>query len=189
MIGQIYKKAESFGPAFEYLDGTLDPAPASIITRNLPSERVRVCERIMEAYSSLSGRTATPVYRFRVFFHPSDRVDSELVAVIVEKILDALGATELQAVIGYVLGQRHHLYVVLSRVHPEHGRVWHPRWDMIRMMSCLRALERQHGLTEVLRTRKAPRGGERHPGGFRGPPDRARRPRRHTSTPAAEPDE
>ncbi len=170
MIGQIYRKASRFRDAFTHLYDV--PAPEFIRTRNLPTWDVRVAEVIMAAVGRRALRVQRPVYRFRVFFDPSDEVAEDLMLKVAGEILCELGAGDLQAVIaGSTSGRVRALYVIVNRVNPLTYTAWAPGWDMYRMMDILRQLERTHGLRPAPRDRRLSRGGERDPGGFRGPPD------------------
>jgi hypothetical protein len=171
MIGQIYKQLSSFNEAFVHLyDGP--PEPEFVATRNLPTSDPRVAEAIMAAVARRSHRVARPVYRFRVFFDPSDRVSGEMMRDITSEVLEGLGAGDLHAVTaGWTNGPSRFLYVIVNRVRPGTFTAWSPWWDMYQMMEILRRLESVHGLRSHPRDRSRARGGERHPGGFRGPPD------------------
>lgn len=182
MIGQIYKRLPSFNEALVHLyDGP--PEPEFVATRNLPTADARVAEAIMSAVARRSHRVARPVYRFRVFFDPTDHVSCEMMLDIAGEILAGLGAGDLQAVVaGWTNAPSRFLYVIVNRVRPESVTAWSPWWDMYRMMEILRRLERVHGLRSHPRDRSQARGGERHPGGFRGPPDHLVRKRGHSRT-------
>ena len=171
MIGQIYKQLPSFNEAFVHLYEGL-PEAEFVATRNLPTGDARVAEAIMSAVARRSHRVVRPVYRFRVFFDPSDRLSREMMLDIAGEILDGLGAGDLQAVVaGWTNVPSRFLYVIVNRVRPESVTAWSPWWDMYRMMEILRRLERVHGFSVHPRDRSRARGGERCPGGFRGPPD------------------
>jgi hypothetical protein len=171
MIGQIYKQLSSFNEAFVHLYDGL-PEAEFVATRNLPTANARVAEAIMSAVARRSLRVARPVYRFRVFFDPSDRVSAEMMLDIAGEILNGLGAGDLQAVVaGWTNASPRFLYVIVNRVHPETCTAWSPWWDMYQTMEILRRLEGVHGLRSHPRDRGRARGGERSPGGFRGPPD------------------
>lgn len=171
MIGQIYKQLPFFADAFSHLYNGAAPTEF-VATRNLPTADARVAEAIMSAVARRSYRVARPAYRFRVFFDPSDPVSREMMLDIAGEILDGLGAGDLQAVItGWTSTPSRFLYVIVNRVRSGTFTAWNPWWDMYRMMEILRRLEQAHGLRSNPRDRSGARGGERSPGGFRGPPD------------------
>jgi hypothetical protein len=182
LIAKVYQRGAEFGSAFLPLKGEGGFPPTFTTTWNLPTDDVPTAEVIMSAFARQNTRIQFPVYRFRIFFDPSDELDEEKQKLIATTVLSDLGCDQFQAVVGgFAKGESRYLYVVVNRVHPETRVPWRRFKDMLTIMQSLRYLERKCGLREVPMPGRTARGGERFPGGFRGPPDqvvRSTRPER-----------
>lgn len=119
-------------------------------SRNLCTDDPEVAGRIMEATACQSLRVQKPVYHISVAFDPTDTVDQERMELVADRVLDALGLQEHQALFVAHRDREHaHLHMVVNRVHPETGIAW-DRWqDYPKIERTLRGLEHELGLREV----------------------------------------
>ena len=120
-------------------------------SRNLfGTDEPELAGRIMEATADQSLRVQKPAYHVSIAFAPTDTVDRERMELVADRVLDALGLQEHQAMYVAHRDREHaHLHIVVNRVHPETGVAW-DRWqDYAKIERTLRGLEHELGLREV----------------------------------------
>ncbi|MEM1206317.1 MAG: relaxase/mobilization nuclease domain-containing protein [Acidobacteriota bacterium] len=121
--------------------------------RNLPTDDPELAAKIMDATAELGDvRVEQPMYHFSVSFHVEDAplLDQDRMEAIADRILHDLELADRQVLIVAHKDREHpHFHVLANRIHENTGKAW-DRWqDRVRMQTCLRHLELEHGLRQV----------------------------------------
>lgn len=154
-------------------------------TRNLPFDDPALIPSLMRATAAQSRRVETPVYHLSISLDHGESLDRERFEEVVDRMLRDLGLGEHQAVIVSHNDTEHrHVHVMVNRVHPGTGRVWHNGHDYARIEKSLRQQERELGLRHVPGRHFALEGQERFVGGARTLPKGARRAAERTGRPS-----
>ena len=132
-----------------------------IYTQNLgATDDVGLMAAEMELTASIDDdKCKKPAYHLIVNWDPLDMVGSDAMRYVAKRLLDKLGLSEHQAVVGEHKDKKHpHMHIVVNRVHPLHGEVgpdgkkygvWKGWKDYEIIEDELRKMEREFGWREV----------------------------------------
>lgn len=140
-----------FGTLASYLvrgrSGAETERVAWMSSRNLGTDDLDVAAPLMQATAHQSALVQAPVYHLTISFDHEDRVTSEQMQAVADRVLADLGLSDHQAVMVAHRDRAHpHVHVMVNRVHPETGVAWERWQDRPRIERTLRELERALGL-------------------------------------------
>jgi MobA/VirD2-like, nuclease domain/TraI-like middle domain len=119
-------------------------------TRNLPTDDPDLVPELMRATADLSRRCRKPAYHLAISFAKDEHPSRDQMVAVADRLLSDLGLSEHQAAIFSHVDRDHaHFHILINRVHPETGRAWSNSHDRKRIMTSLRALEKEMDLTYV----------------------------------------
>ncbi len=122
---------------------------AWITIRNLPVREPDQVAYWMRAWANQNFRVKWPVYHFGISLAPGEHLLQEQWEYVVDRMFEALGLTEHQALIALRPdGDNERLRIVVNRVGPD-ARTWKPAWDVFKRQAVARAMERELGLRRV----------------------------------------
>jgi hypothetical protein len=118
--------------------------------RNLPTDDPEIAAQLMQATADANPRVQKPSYHLSLSFDPTDQVDRQKMEMAADRVLNALGLAEHQAVIVAHKDRDHaHVHIMVNRVHPDTGVAWERWQDRPKIEQELRAIERDLGLRQV----------------------------------------
>jgi len=118
--------------------------------RHLPTERLDLAARMMQATAHQNVRVQKPVYHLSINWPPEEEPSHAAMEIAVDRVLVDLGLEEHQAVLVAHNDTAHaHVHVMVNRVHPETLKTWDNKHDWRQIETTLRGLEKELGWRQV----------------------------------------